>query len=305
MDRRTLVLGSTGFIGRTIQDIVLASGAPEDFVFGYRSKPELILEGLQSLRVDLLEFESAAQTAAFDTVVWVAGNSDHGMGWTNPAADLELSAGTMLGLLGHFRGELTMLSSQAIYFGLSGPINEDIDHVPTMPYGFAKLAAERYARWALDAGRLRKVWIHRLMYAFGRHEKPRRILSTCIRSSEDGSLVTVSGGGMSYLNPLPADFVSMVLLASSRQLQSEPPGFVEVSNINHPDPWTVREVVELLNTLGPFRYEVLPGGEQWPVTFHGSVDRLAEWLAAWRMPFPDVERGLAAYRSELLGRDST
>jgi nucleoside-diphosphate-sugar epimerase len=301
---RTLVLGSTGFVGRTIQDLVTDAGTSEDFVFAYRSSPELILEGLGSLRVDLLDGESAAQVAAFDTVVWVAGNSDHGLAWRDPKADFELSAGTMLGLLEHFHGGLTMLSSQAVYFGLSGAIPEDVDHVPTMPYGFGKLAGERYARWALDAGRLEKLWVYRLMYAFGRHEKSRRLLASCIRSSRDGSLVTVAGGGLSFLNPLPASFLGEVLLASSRELQKEPIGFSEVTNINHPNPWTVLEVVELLSTLGAFEYQVVEGGEEWPVTFHGSVDRLAGWLAKWDMSFPDVERGLAAYRKDVLRRDA-
>ena len=60
--------------------------------------------------------------------------------------DFDAEVRTFLTFLDHFRGSLTMLSSQAIYSGLTGEVEESVDHVPNMPYGFTKLACERFAR---------------------------------------------------------------------------------------------------------------------------------------------------------------
>jgi nucleoside-diphosphate-sugar epimerase len=298
--KRVLVLGGGGFVGAALQTI--AAGDPGRFLFVDRVLPHPPPGNVDSARIDLLSEREVEPLAAYDHAIWVAGNADHGIGWVDPIADLESQVMALLRFLSRFRGSLTMLSSQAVYFGLEGGVREDVDHVPSMPYGFAKLAAEQYAQWALEAGRLERLWIHRLMYTFGPGEKPRRLLARCIRANRDGSTVTVAGGGRSFLNPLPVAFLARVLERSSAQLALQPPGTMEVTNVNHPEPWTVLQVVEVLRELGPFDCKVVAGGEQWPVAFHGRVDRLSAWLDRWGLPFPDVRSSLAKYREEVLGR---
>ena len=298
--KRVLVLGGSGFVGKALQSV--SAGDPGRFLFVDRVLPHPAPEHVDILQVDLLSERDVGQLAQFDHAIWVAGNADHGIGWIDPIGDLESQVTAFLRFLSRFRGSLTMLSSQAVYFGLHGGVPEEVDHVPNMPYGFSKLAAEKYAQWALESGRLERLWIHRLMYTFGPDEKPRRLLARCIRASQDGSMVTIAGNGRSFLNPIPVTFLALVLERSSMQLAQQPPGYMEVTNINHPEPWTVLEVAEHLCTIGSFDYKVVAGGERWPVTFHGRVDKLSAWLDRWGIGFPDVRRSLAKYREEVLGR---
>lgn len=303
MEKPTLVIGGSGFVGQTLQDLVADADRADEFMFSYCSNAGAMRQGVQTLRLDLDDAGSATTAGGFDRAIWVAGNSDHGLGWNDPRADWELSVGTLLNLLEHFQGDLTMLSSQATYFGLDGKIPESVDHAPAMPYGFAKLAAEKYADWAVQAERLRSLRVCRLMYAFGIHEKERRLLQRCIRASRDGGTVTIAGGGKSFLNPVPATFLADVLVRLNDEAPARTTGSVDRFNVNHPDEWTVRGVVEFLGTLGPFDYEVIEGGEPWPVTFRGDVTKLTSLLEGWGVRFPDVETSLASYRDQVLQGD--
>lgn len=294
----TLILGGRGFVGRAVQSQV--GSRSREYVFVSRADPRGENLDLRTLQIDLLDRTQVVEVANFDHAIWVAGSAEHGLGWFDPIADLELQVGTLLHFLEHFRGSLTFLSSQATYYGLGGEVVEGVDHVPDMPYGFAKLAAEQYARWALQASRLRQLWIHRLMYAYGENERPRRLLARCVQASRDGGHVTVSGGGRSFLNPLPVAFVAEVLLRSSDQMKDEPDGFQELTNMNHPDCWTVIDVLRAFRQVCSFDYEVVERGEEWPVSFHGNVDTLKRWLGRWGLSFPTVESGLADYRERAM-----
>ena len=296
----TLVLGGGGFVGRAIQRRVAAESGR--YVFAVRADATTETHGVRTLQIDLLDESRVGEVARFNHAIWVAGNANHGLGWSDPSKDIASQVITLLRFLRHFTGILTMLSSQAVYFGLSGGVREDVDHVPNMPYGFAKLAAEQYARWALEAGRLDRLWIHRLMYAFGEGEKPGRLLPRCFRASREGGRVTVAGGGRSFLNPLPVGFLADVLVESAEQMRSEALGFTEVTNVNHPEPWTVLDVVNWVRDRNTFDLEVVESGEHWPVTFHGSVNRLLGWLDRWDMAFPDVRTSLLEYEDQLARR---
>lgn len=302
MAKPILVLGGSGFVGRAIQQQVIVEGRTHEFVFAYRDGAARIDSRVKSLRVDLLDPDTLPVISEYDEAIWVAGSSDHGRAVRDPLGDLECSVVTMLRFLGVFRGNLTMLSSQAVYFGLKGEIREDVDHATSMPYGFAKLAAERYAAWALQAGQLTRLWIHRLMYAYGSHENPRRLLSRCLAAAETGEDVLITGGGRSFLNPLPVGFVAEVLLRSSEHLPGMSPGSCLVTNLNHPECWTVLDVVEFIVRLRRFSYEVTGSGEEWPVEFFGCVDRLIDFLAQWGLAFPSVEASLESYVMSESGR---
>ena len=110
------------------------------------------------------------------------------------------------------------------------------------------------------------------MYAFGDREAERRLLPRCVQASINGGRVRVTGGGRSFLNPLPVSFVAEVLLRTADELGDRQDGFFEVTNVNHPETWTVLEVMEALSVISPFDYDVTDGGEDWPVTFHGNVN---------------------------------
>jgi nucleoside-diphosphate-sugar epimerase len=289
----TLVVGGHGFVGSAIHAQI--DSRLDEYVFVSRHDRMHPDDHRRRIQIDLLDSTQVAGVSGFDRAIWVAGGADHSLGRLNPIQDLELQVVALLRFLEHFRGSLTLLSSQATYFGLTGAVAEAVDHVPTMPYGFAKLAAERYAHWALDDGRLRQLWIHRLMYAYGPNERPRRLLARCVRASLDGGRVVVTGGGQSFLNPLPVEFIADVLLRSDDQMKSESDGFHELTNLNHPEPWSVLDVLKAFKDLCDFDFDVFDEGEEWPVTFHGDVDALSRWLGMWGLGFQPVQSGLAAY----------
>ena len=309
MLRDILVVGASGFVGRAIQDHVLATGDADRFTFAYRSHPEALRPGLDALRVDLLDPASADAVRGARTVLWVAGNSDHGLAAREPARDLALTAGALLELLSRIAGaRLCMLSSAATYFGLSGEVDEDVDHAPPIPYAAAKLAAETYARWHRAAGRLAALRIYRLMYAFGPGELPRRLVARCAAAARGGDALHLVGGGRSFLNPLPVDFVARVLTDTAREFAAGSAGMSGLSgpeavNLNHPDRWTVLDVVHYLQTLTDFPCQVTEGGEEWPVLFRGRTARLAAELAARGAAFPEV-RGSLRSAFELLLKEN-
>jgi nucleoside-diphosphate-sugar epimerase len=263
--------------------------------------PHSAPEHVDVLQVDLLSEREVGQLAQYDHAIWVAGNADHGIGWIDPIGDLESQVMAFLRFLSRFRGSPHDASSQAVFLIARRSAGGGI--VPNMPYGFSKLAAEKYAQWALESGRLERLWIHRLMYTFGPDEKPRRLLARCIRASQDGGTVTIAGNGRSFLNPIPVTFLARVLERSSMQLAQQPPGYMEVTNINHPEPWTVLEVAEHLCTIGSFAYKVVASGERWP-DHHGRVDKLSASARPVGYRFPMSVGVLAKYRDEVLGRGS-
>jgi nucleoside-diphosphate-sugar epimerase len=290
-----LIIGGSGFMGRTLQDEVVRLGRASDFVFGYAQHPKRIRSELASRAIDLLDPDAASACQDHSRIIWVAGSSDHGLGWDDPEEDLRRSVLPLLRMLRAFRGDLTMLSSQAVYFGLEGRVPETIDHTPGMPYGLGKLSAERYARWALEAGRLRTLWCYRLMYAFGVHDKPRRLLKRCAAAAHGGSPLTVTGGGVSFVNPLPADFVVRALLAAHETQCSEGNGFEQCVNLNHPECWTVLDVVKQLRAVRDFEVVLKSDGERYPVRFWGDTERLRAWLSRWSLDLPGVTESLVQH----------
>lgn len=301
---RTLVIGGTGFVGSAVQGLIADSGRAALFAFTRHPDAPAVTAGLDEVEMDLLEPATWPDVTAYQSAIWVAGNADHTLAHADPLADLRMNTVTLLEFLSRWNGRLTFLSSAAVYFGLSGDIHENVDHVPSIEYGLSKLAAEQYARSALREGRLSGLWVHRLMYAFGPQEKSRRLLARCVRASTSGEVLTIQGGGRSYLNPLPVDFVAQVLVNSSGSLGSRPSGSETVTNLNHPERWTVLQVVEFLAGLAPFEYRVEEAGEAWPVTFWGDTKRLEPLLGDWGLQFPDVCTSLEAYRDSVLRRDA-
>ncbi|MGQ9587242.1 MAG: NAD-dependent epimerase/dehydratase family protein [Thermoplasmata archaeon] len=299
MARKTLVVGGGGFVGRSIQRYVLEHRIEPSFAFTYLDSPDEVLEGLEMFQLDLLSGRGLDKVQDYHRAIYVAGNADHGLAIRHPTRDMDLNVRILLNLLEVFRGSLTMLSSQAVYYGLEGEIKEDVDHVPSMPYGLTKRMAEEYAKHAVGSGKLSRLWIFRLMYTFGMGERDTRLIPACSRATRGEARVTIRGGGQSFINPLPSWFVSRVLLKASDAIETKDVGFYEVTNINHPTLTRVSDVVKFLHGVKPFAYAVEPGGEEWPVRFHGNTDRLKSYFTAWGLKFPDLWESVREYYNDL------
>jgi nucleoside-diphosphate-sugar epimerase len=296
---KTLVVGGSGFIGSAIQKHVLDEHTENGFVFSFNKRLEKLDAKLEMTRLDLLE-KISGKINIYPAAIYVAGNADHGLAKRSPMLDLDLNVRAFLNFMKEFRGSLVLLSSQAVYYGLEGEILETVDHVSTIPYGLSKQMTEAYAKYFLKNGYLSKLWIFRLAYAFGKGEREHRLIPRCANAVCKREKVTLFGGGKSFLNPLPADFVAKILVKASEHLKEAKRDFMEITNMNYPEKVTVRDVVVSLNQIKPFDFLVKDSGEEWPVRFWGDTQNLSNHMKEWKMDFPDLGVSLKKYFTELI-----
>jgi nucleoside-diphosphate-sugar epimerase len=297
---KTLVVGGSGFIGSAIQNLVLDEKSEKLYAFSFNKRPEKLHAKLERVQLNLLG-ENAEDTNSYPTAIYVAGNADHGLAKRSPLLDLDLNARAFLNFTQEFRGSLVLLSSQAVYYGLEGKIHETVDHVSTIPYGLSKQMAEEYAKYFLKNGYLSKLWIFRLAYAFGKGESERRLIPRCANAVRNREKVILFGGGKSFVNPLPSDFVAKILVKAAEHLKSAKSGFMEITNINYPEKVTARDLVASLTQIKPFDFSVEDAGEEWPVRFWGDTQNISSHLKEWKMAFPDLGASLKKYFTELVG----
>ena len=296
---KVLVVGGSGFIGSAIQQYVIREHLENAFTFTFNKKPEKLHKNLDRMRLDLLA-DINEEVKNYSSAVYVAGNADHGLAKRSPLLDLDFNVSAFLNFMRKFRGSLVLLSSQAAYYGLEGKISEAVDHVATIPYGISKQMVEAYAKYFLSSQTLSKLWIFRLMYAFGKGEKEYRLIPKCVNAVREGGQVTLFGGGESFLNPLPSEFVAKILIKASESLKQSTKPFMEITNINYPEKVTAKDVVAYLNQIQPFDFKVSSEGEEWPVKFWGDTENLLSHLQEWSMDFPDLWGSLKKYFVELI-----
>lgn len=295
-----VVVGGDGLVGRAVCRVLSQTPDASSSSAVVRRAPSGDLGiahqvvDVGALDADLESFRHAR------TVIWVAGGADHGLGDRDPTANLATNVTPLLAMLEVFRGNLVLLSSQAVYSGLlASGVDEYVDHIPNMAYGLAKLVAERHAMWARDRGELSSLWVYRLMYTFGPGEKPRRLIPRLVAAAGEQETVSIGGGGRSFLNPLPVHFLAEVLLRSATDLAAGAPGITHITNVCHPRATQVREVVELVRDRTGVLVTFHDDGESWPVHFQGSPDRLADHLSGWGLAFPDPLDSIADYVTQL------
>ena len=295
MDKGILVVGGGGFIGRGIQDAAMDMGMGDMLTFTYFEHPERINDGFKKIKVDLLHKDGATPLKDYEVAIYAAGHANAGMADHDPIADIQLNDFLLINFIRHFRGSLVMLSSQSVYQGLTGEIKESVDHVPESPYGISKRMGEAYADFFYRTEHIRKLWVFRLLYAYGRGEIERRLMPMCAWASSNGGKVVIHGGGKSYLNPLSAPFVGDVLLKAVDTIEEQDEGSREVFNLNHYKKMTAIEVVKLLSEAKRFDYSVDERGENWPVRYWGDTDKLSVLLREWKISYPDIRQSLVDY----------
>ncbi|MEW5936998.1 MAG: NAD(P)-dependent oxidoreductase [Candidatus Thermoplasmatota archaeon] len=298
----TIVIGGSGFIGQAIQRSVRKEGRENDFTFGYNKHPENIISGMKKIMVEQ-KSEKNRVISNFETAIYVAGNVHPSFKEVPRPNDQNYDVELFMNFATQFRGALVLLSSQSVYYGLEGCVHESIDHVPDSPYGVSKQTVESHAKFLLDKGHLSKLWISRLMYAFGKGEREQRLVPQCANVRKNKGVLKVFGNGCSYLNPLPVDFVADSLLRATAHLSEETMGYANIVNINHPKRITTAEVVRYLASVRPFDYEHVEIGEKYPVRFWGDTSKLSSHLKCWGMRYPDPYEELKKYFLKLTEGD--
>uniref|UniRef100_A0A7C2K6E6 NAD(P)-dependent oxidoreductase n=1 Tax=candidate division WOR-3 bacterium TaxID=2052148 RepID=A0A7C2K6E6_UNCW3 len=296
---KIIVIGGSGFIGQAIQQCVLGQKKKNSFVFSYYLHPEKINDNLEKIQINLLQPNTIKLVKDYPIALYVAGSGDHRLASISPSLDLELNVKTFLNFLEQFKGNLVLLSSQAVYYGLKGEISEDVKHLPTVPYGLSKKAIEAYAEYFFMKRKLSKLWILRLMYAFGEGEKEQRLIPRCARAALTGEKVIIFGKGNSLLNPLPSSFVAEILIKAIEHIKNEEDGFFEVTNLNYPRKVRVIDVVRFLQSIKNFNYTISKKREEMPIEFYGSIKKICTYMKKWNVQFPDLGINLKRYFTKL------
>ena len=298
-----MVVGGSGFIGSAIQRLVLNEKLDDCFVFSHNKNRERIDPNLQTLHLDLLG-DINPEVGEYQTVIYVAGNADHGLAKRSPLIDLDLNTRAFVNFMRVYRGKLVLLSSQAVYYDLEGEIAENVEHVSTMPYGISKQMTETYAQYFLKKSDLSQLWVIRLAYAYGNGEKKHRLIPRCANAVHRGTEVIIHGGGTSFVNPLPAEFLAKILLKAAEKPNRDKQGFLEIMNVNYPERVTVKDLISNLYLIRKFNFSVSDSGEEWPVRFWGNTQKLLRYTKDWNLEFPDLRDSLKSYFTELLqGRE--
>ena len=280
-------------IGRAIQKDILKQKKVSEFTFSYNTNRSQILPGAKSLHLDLFDQGSTKQMGDFSSAIYLAGNTDHSLASKDPAKDLQLNVEAFLHFMKFFKGTLVLFSSQAVYYGHIGKVKEDAAQKPTIPYGISRHTTEMYAEYFKQVGKLSSLVILRPTYVFGEGEKNRRLIPRCAQAAIESGTITIFGGGHSFLNPLPVEFVAQIAVRTSNAAASCE--FDMPINLNHPDQMTVLDIVQKLQDVKPFKCIVEESGEEWPARHYGDASRMLGLLREWNMEIPNVEIALRRY----------
>jgi nucleoside-diphosphate-sugar epimerase len=261
---------------------------------------EKIDNNLEKIQINLLQQNTIKAVKDYPIALYVAGSANHKLASSSPSLDLDLNVKTFLNFLEQFKGTLILLSSQAVYYGLKGEISENVENLPTVPYGISKRAIEAYAKYFFVKRRLLKLWIFRLMYAFGEGEKEQRLIPRCARAALTGERIIIFGGGKSFLNPLPSSFVAEILIKAVEHLKNEANEFFEITNLNYPKKVRVIDVVRFLQSVKYFDYTISKREEEMLVEFYGNIQKICAYMKKWNVQFPDLSISLKRYFAKLV-----
>jgi len=292
---KLIVVGGSSFIGRNLVEELVDGNHPFSRITATflhdTSFPRFVQSlGVEALQCDILKDDHPWDD--YEVCVYLAGNSNHGLAIRDPVKDLSLNTQGLLRFLQSFHGHLVYMSSGAVYYGLKAYVSVETPVAPTFSYGISKLACEHYVKAFYQSHGLASYVILRLFYAYGKYDKPRRLIPQvvravlCNRKNEFG----VRGSGQSFMDPLDARYVARILTKAASAV-----GLSATFDLCGGRNQTVIQVVKgIARALGR-EITVTADGmpEAFPVDFYSSPDsaRAAFDLGA---P-PPLEEGVKAY----------
>ncbi len=286
---RVLVTGAGGFIGANL----LAAAPPDWDLLGLsRAAGDGVSSGL--VRPPAVDEPLAPELArGFDVIVHLAGNSNHGLADLEPWADLTATGVLAASILGRIpTRRVVLLSSAAVYAGLSGQVDPGRRVQPPMAYALSKLYVEGFVGGLVANGRAQSALIVRLYNAFGPGERPGRLIPRVVDAALAGKPFTLTGDPSSLSDPVHVDDVVTCLVAAARS------GVDGTFDLCGGDPVPLADQVQRIASvlaLPELRLAVVPRAGETPIHFHSDPGPLSAALGIPRPEeFPSAVRRYAA-----------
>lgn len=182
---KLLVIGGSSFLGKNLLEEIVEGDYSFSKVTATFFSDDSFPEFANSLSIEAIKYDAISDRHnwdQYDACIYLAGNSNHNLAIREPVLDLSKNTIALLNFLRTFRGRLVYMSSGAVYYGLKGYVGVHIKLNPVFTYGISKLACENYIKAFHHNSSLASYVIFRLFYAYGKYDKPRRLIPQVVKA---------------------------------------------------------------------------------------------------------------------------
>lgn len=217
---RVAVTGASGFIGRALLH-ARPSGWHVVAISRRHALPDAVAASHGRAGVDWIRLADPtdalppALQEPFDAVIHLAGSADHGLAVRAPWEDLRATGITAAALLGRLRARhVVVLSSAAVYAGLTGRVDPSMCVEPRMAYALSKRYVEGLVAALAANGSIVSWTVLRLYNAYGPGERPTRLVPRIATAIATGAPFILTGSTTSLSDPVHVDDVVRALVAA-------------------------------------------------------------------------------------------
>lgn len=266
---KILVVGGSGFIGRNLIQYLVRNYDNLDITATCFSSNDFH-DFAKSFGVNVikLDFSSNCPVPSFDHCFFVGGTANHSLDSIGCAKQIN----NIVNFLNRLSGNITFLSSGAVYYGSNGKVDECANVYPLFPYGICKSSVEQFAVSKFTESENFSFTILRLFYGFGQWERKSRLFHRTINNVQNSKKITLSCKGESIIDPLSSWEISYYL----DQTRLREGCRNQIINLCRGKPYKVRDIVELISQICEKKIEIefdqIP--ETYPVNYWGDPGKL-------------------------------
>lgn len=292
MEKRVVITGLNGFVGRHCIEPLLAGGY-DVHGLGRSERPAWLADAVGWRQVDLLDASAASaairaiRPTHFGNLAWY---NAHGQYWRSPenAAWIAASLTMMRTFADAGGGRFVGAGTCAEYDWRYGFLTEDLTPIePRTPFGHSKAALSRASSAFAECADLSFAW-GRIFFVYGPHEGPERLAASVIGALLQGRPVKTTEGrqirDFSHVQDIATGFVALI--------DSDVRGTV---NLASGEPTRVRDlvtaIVDVVGGRDLVSWGAIPLAAHEPPLLVGDVRRLRNEVGF--TPVFDLEGGLA------------